>query len=32
MHEVLVPVWVGIHVTLLTVAIARQVWSRVTGL
>jgi len=30
--EVLVPLWVGIHVSLLTVAIVRQVWARVTGL
>lgn len=32
MHEVLVPVWLGLHVSLLTVAVVRQVWSRVTGL
>lgn len=32
MHEVLVPVWVGIHLTLVLVAVARQVWRRVTGL
>lgn len=32
MHELLVPVWVGLHVTLLTCAIVRQVLGRVTGL
>lgn len=30
--DALVPVWIGVHVTLLTVAIVRQVVGRVTGL
>lgn len=32
MHEVLVPIWVGIHIVLLSCAIVRQVLRRVTGL